>query len=74
MLFNRRLQLFYQHSTNLPPVSVDAHNDRRLGSRLPGPAIIVEDETATLVTAAYDAIIDPGGSIILERRATGVTP
>ena len=30
--------------------------------------MIVEDETATLVTAAFRASIDPGGAIVLRRR------
>jgi hypothetical protein len=39
------------------------------GSRINGPAAIVEDETSTLVTASFDAVIAPGGAIVLERRA-----
>ena len=39
------------------------------GRRISGPAAIVEDETATLVTSSFDAIIAPDGAIILERLA-----
>ncbi|HEY0184786.1 MAG TPA: hydantoinase/oxoprolinase family protein [Rhodopila sp.] len=38
------------------------------GARFAGPAIIAEDETATFVTAAFDAWIDGIGSIVMERK------
>jgi N-methylhydantoinase A len=39
------------------------------GRRIDGPAVIVEDETATLVTASFAVMIGPDGAIILERLA-----
>ena len=39
------------------------------GARIPGPAIIVEDETSTVVTRLFDAAIDRFGYIELTRRA-----
>jgi N-methylhydantoinase A len=38
------------------------------GARVPGPAIIAEDETSTFVTANFDARIDAAGCIVMERR------
>jgi N-methylhydantoinase A len=38
------------------------------GSRLSGPAIIAEAQTATVVLAPFDAHIDRFGNIVLERR------
>jgi len=38
------------------------------GARIPGPAIIAEDETSTFVTASFDASIDAAGCIVMERR------
>jgi N-methylhydantoinase A len=38
------------------------------GVRVPGPAIIAEDETSTFVTASFDARIDVAGCIVMERR------
>ena len=38
------------------------------GSRIPGPAIIAEAQTATVVSALFDARIDRFGHIVLERR------
>jgi N-methylhydantoinase A len=39
------------------------------GQTVAGPALIVEDETTTFVSARFDAAIDAAGSIVLERRA-----
>jgi N-methylhydantoinase A len=51
-------------------VEVAIHERRALppGARVEGPAIIVEDETATVVTRAFDAQIDAFGYIALARR------
>jgi N-methylhydantoinase A len=38
------------------------------GAVVPGPAIIVEDETSTVVTRNFDAHIDAFGYIELNRR------
>jgi N-methylhydantoinase A len=39
------------------------------GARIEGPAVIVERETATVVTVPFDAVIQPDGSILLVRKA-----
>ena len=38
------------------------------GARFAGPAIVAEEETATFVTAAFDAWIDGIGSIVMDRK------
>ncbi|HVY42289.1 MAG TPA: hydantoinase/oxoprolinase family protein [Hyphomicrobiaceae bacterium] len=38
------------------------------GSRLQGPALILEAGTSTFVTAAFEASIDGGGALVLERK------
>jgi N-methylhydantoinase A len=38
------------------------------GARIEGPAVIVERETATVVTALFDAVIQGDGSILLVRK------
>jgi N-methylhydantoinase A len=38
------------------------------GACLTGPAVIVEDETSTYVTASFDAWMDDAGCIVMERR------
>ena len=52
-------------------VDVPTYRRERLaaGVRVPGPAIIAEDETSTFITASFDASIDAAGCIVMERRA-----
>jgi len=38
------------------------------GARIEGPAVIVERETATVVTTSFDAVIQCDGSILLVRK------
>lgn len=38
------------------------------GARVSGPALIVEDQTTTVVTATYDARVDSRGNLILTRN------
>ncbi len=38
------------------------------GSRLPGPAIVAEDETSTYITASFAAHIDASGCIVMDRK------
>jgi N-methylhydantoinase A len=38
------------------------------GARFAGPAIVAEDETATYITANFDAWIDGIGSIVMDRK------
>jgi N-methylhydantoinase A len=51
------------------PESIALYNRRDLvpGSTLKGPALIVEDETTTMVTHSYTARIDALGSIVMTR-------
>ena len=41
------------------------------GSRITGPAIIVEDDTSTVVSPSFDASINALGYIVLERKQAG---
>ncbi len=41
------------------------------GSRIEGPAIIVEDDTSTVVSPNFDALINALGYIVLERKERG---
>jgi N-methylhydantoinase A len=52
-------------------IDVPTYSRSRLeaGVRVPGPAIIAEDETSTFITASFDARIDGAGCIVMERRA-----
>jgi N-methylhydantoinase A len=50
--------------------------DLRPGDRIKGPALIVEDETTTVVSPRFDAVIDARGYIVLTRTSAkdGMTP
>jgi N-methylhydantoinase A len=39
-----------------------------VGDRLEGPAVIVERETSTVVTATFDAVMQSDGGILLIRK------
>ena len=51
-------------------IEAAVHHRERLapGDAIPGPALIVEDETSTLVTAAFEALINARGQIVLIRK------
>ncbi len=53
-------------------VSVPRYRREQLrpGARLPGPALIAEDETSTFVTDGFDVWIDGLGSIVMDRRTS----
>jgi len=44
--------------------------DLRPGDRIKGPALIVEDETTTVISPSFDAAIDARGYIVLTRKST----
>ena len=43
------------------------------GSEVPGPAIIAEDETTTIVTSGFTAALDPSGAIRLTSKSVAAT-
>jgi N-methylhydantoinase A len=49
-------------------VAIHERCDLKPGAFIPGPAVIVEDETSTVLTRSFDARIDPFGYIELTRR------
>jgi N-methylhydantoinase A len=49
-------------------VAIYERRDLLPGAYIPGPAIIVEDETSTVISRLFDARIDPFGYIELTRR------
>jgi N-methylhydantoinase A len=51
-------------------VAIYERRDLKPGALIPGPAIIVEDETSTVVTRIFDGRIDVFGYIQLTRRKT----
>jgi len=54
-----------ERSTDVP---VYWRSELASGSRLAGPALVVEPQTTTVVPATFDARVDGYGNLILERR------
>jgi N-methylhydantoinase A len=44
--------------------------DMALGARVRGPAAIVERETTTILTAAFEAVMQPDGCLLITRKGT----
>jgi N-methylhydantoinase A len=65
----RRRQVFDTESGAFVEVAIYERAALAPGAALPGPAVIVEDETSTVVSRAFDARIDRFGYIELIRRA-----
>ena len=55
-------------NTERNDVPVFLRSDLEPGTRLDGPALITEDQTTTVVTSAYRAMIDGRGYIVLTRK------
>ncbi|MFI4999110.1 MAG: hydantoinase/oxoprolinase family protein [Reyranellales bacterium] len=69
-----RRQLFDGLLSEFKDVPVHWRDELAPGSTIAGPAVIAEAQTATVVSATFDARIDRFGNIVLERRAQGTTP
>jgi N-methylhydantoinase A len=49
-------------------VAIHERGDLRPGALIPGPAVIVEDETSTVLSQLFDARVNAFGYIELTRR------
>jgi N-methylhydantoinase A len=65
----RRRRVFDPESGAFVEVAIHERADLVPGAVIPGPAVIVEDETSTVVSPAFEAKIDARGYIELNRRA-----
>ena len=63
-----RQSLFDPTLSRRADVPVYLRENLRPGMHIDGPALITEDQTTTVVTAAYEASIDARGSIVLTRK------
>jgi N-methylhydantoinase A len=66
----RRRPVFDPESGEFVTVAIYDRDDLKPGAQFPGPAVIVEDETSTVVTRLFTATIDPFGYITLARRGS----
>jgi len=64
----RRRAVFDPDSADFIEVAIHERTALVPGAVIPGPAVIVEDETSTVVSRLFDARIDPWGYIELTRR------
>jgi N-methylhydantoinase A len=64
----RRRPVFDPQTGEFVEVAIHERTDLQPGACIDGPAIIVEDETSTVVTRLFDARIDGFGYIELTRR------
>ncbi len=63
-----RRRLFDARSAEFTDVVVVNRDDMSPGSSVTGPAVIVESETTTIVTATYDAVMQADGCLLVERK------
>jgi N-methylhydantoinase A len=66
--------LFAPDSGEFIEVAIHQRGDLRPGALIPGPAVIVEDETSTVVSRLFDAKIDRFGYIELTWRPSPPSP
>ncbi len=64
----RRRPVFDPETGEFMEVAIYDREELKPGAQIPGPAVIVEDETSTVVTRLFTATIDPFGYITLDRR------
>ena len=69
-----RRPLFDAEAAEHQEVPVYRRADFAAGSRVAGPALIVEDQTTTVVTAGFSARLNALGHLVLERRTEGSQP
>ena len=60
--------IFDPDAMSATPHGIYRRHDLALGQRVRGPAVIVEDETSTLVSRAFDATVMRTGYLMLERK------
>ena len=64
----RRRPVFDPETGEFIAVAIYDREELKPGAQIAGPAVIVEDETSTVVTRLFTATIDPFGYITLDRR------
>jgi N-methylhydantoinase A len=62
-------KMFDSYQRDFIDVPVHARAALAVGQAVEGPAIIAEDETTTIVTSGFTAVLDPSGAIRLTAKA-----
>lgn len=64
-------RIVWDHARGAPQkIDTYQRGDIKPGQRVKGPAMILESGTSTFVSAQFDASIDAGNALVLERRGT----
>jgi N-methylhydantoinase A len=63
-------QVFDPSAGHTLPTAIHDRATLPLGARISGPAVIVERETATVVTSPFDVVMQGDGSLMLVRKGT----
>ncbi|MFC0245501.1 hydantoinase/oxoprolinase family protein [Falsochrobactrum ovis] len=61
-------QLFDAHLGRFLEASIIARSAMQSGDFIPGPAIITERETSTIITASREAVMQPDGSLLVRKQ------
>ena len=61
-------QIFDAKEISFLDAAIVSRADMTEGAAVSGPAAIVEDETTTIVTAAYDAIMQADGCLLVQKK------
>ena len=60
--------IYDSHAGGLVPAVLVTRQDMKPGDRVSGPAVITEDETTTIVTASFEAVLQSDGCLLLTRK------
>jgi N-methylhydantoinase A len=63
-----RRKIFEARRDGFTDATIVERSRMQPGSRVAGPAAIVEAETTTIVSSAYEAIMQPDGCLLLRLR------
>ncbi len=61
-------EVFDPSAARTLPTGIVARDSLRPGDRVCGPVVVVERETSTVVTAPFDVVMQPDGSLLLLRK------
>jgi N-methylhydantoinase A len=65
-----RRRIYDPRSLDFLEAAIVNRHEMAVGARVSGPAAIVERETTTIVTAAFEAVMQPDGCLLLTRKGS----
>jgi N-methylhydantoinase A len=63
-------RIYDSRSLDFLETAIVNRHEMAVGARVSGPAAIVERETTTIVTAAFEAVMQPDGCLLLTRKGS----